>query len=132
MLQRMYTRWAEKAGHSARVVDRQPGQPSGLGGPRQHGRAGGGGQICFRRHGTAAALVHSAWCRLHQSRRASGQHTCQLAAACTLGCARWVPPPAAAPSVGSGARPPACALAAHALPALCNQTSILPIVKNAF
>ncbi len=25
MLQRMYVRWAEKAGHTTRVVDRQPG-----------------------------------------------------------------------------------------------------------
>lgn len=30
MLQRMYTRWAEKAGHSARVVDRQPGEEAGI------------------------------------------------------------------------------------------------------
>ncbi|KAL4419614.1 hypothetical protein ABPG77_001668 [Micractinium sp. CCAP 211/92] len=30
MLQRMYVRWAEKAGHTTRVVDRQPGEEAGI------------------------------------------------------------------------------------------------------
>ncbi|KAL4447579.1 hypothetical protein ABPG75_004798 [Micractinium tetrahymenae] len=30
MLQRMYLRWAEKAGHRTRVVDRQPGEEAGI------------------------------------------------------------------------------------------------------
>lgn len=57
MLQRMYLRWAEKAGHTTRVVDRQPGEFAVLAWP-----AGRGESLGSKVHGKAGHLRHAS-CR---------------------------------------------------------------------